>query len=142
MARPKREMRAIVEESTTPPDQLKEAQSLARVIKAEGNNLYTCSLPNQRTILVELATRFRNTVWIRRGGFVLVHLTPPEERKGKVEGEIVNVVGIEKEWRKQSYWRVNSALSPKEFARFTYEDDEDEDSTVGKMPASDSEDEN
>ncbi|KAI0847564.1 nucleic acid-binding protein [Daldinia vernicosa] len=135
MARPRRELRAAVEESTTPPDQLTKAQSLARVIKAEGNHLYTCSLPNQRTILVELAARFRNTIWIRRGGFVLVQLTPPEERKGKVEGEIVNVVGIEKEWRKQSYW-------PKEFARFTYEDDEDEDSTVGKMPPSDSEDEN
>ncbi|KAI0109915.1 nucleic acid-binding protein [Daldinia grandis] len=134
MARPKREVRAVVEESTTPPDQLTEAQSLARVVKAEGNHLYTCSLPDGRIILVELATRFRNTVWIRRGGFVLVHLAPPEEQRGKVEGEIVNVVGIEKEWRKQSYW-------PKEFARFTYKDD-DEDSTVGKMPPSDSEDEN
>ncbi|OTA93812.1 hypothetical protein M434DRAFT_30655 [Hypoxylon sp. CO27-5] len=131
MGRPKRDIRAAAEESTTPPEQLTDTQSLAKVIKAEGNSLYTCSLPNQRTVLVELATRFRNTIWIKRGGYVLVELTPPKEQKGKVEGEIVNVVRDEKEWRKQNYW-------PKEFPRSTYEDDEDEDSTVGKMPPSDS----
>ncbi|KAI1416775.1 nucleic acid-binding protein [Hypoxylon sp. FL1857] len=134
MGRPKRDIRAAAEESTTPPEQLTDAQSLAKVIKAGGNSLYTCSLPNQRTVLVELATRFRNTIWIKRGGYVLVELTPPKEQKGKVEGEIVNVVRDEKEWRKQSYW-------PKEFPRPTYEDDDDEDSTVGRMPPSDSEDE-
>ncbi|KAI1102767.1 nucleic acid-binding protein [Jackrogersella minutella] len=130
MGRPKRDIRAAAEESTTPPDQLTEVQSLAKVIKAEGNNLYACSLPNRRTVLVELATRFRNTIWIKRGGYVLVELTSPKEQKGKVDGEIVNVVHDEKEWRKQRYW-------PKEFPRSTYED-EDEESTVGRMPPSDS----
>ncbi|KAI1142463.1 nucleic acid-binding protein [Hypoxylon sp. FL0543] len=134
MGRPKRDIRAAAEESTTPPDQLTDTQSLAKVIKAEGNSLYTCSLPNQRTVLVELAPRFRSTIWIKRGGYVLVELTPPKELKGKVEGEIVNVVRDEKEWRKQSYW-------PKEFPRSIFEDDEDEESTVGRMPPSDSEDE-
>ncbi|KAI1401351.1 nucleic acid-binding protein [Hypoxylon fuscum] len=132
MGRPKRDIRAAAEESTTPPDQLTTLQSVAKVIKAEGNNLYSCHLPSQRTVLVELAARFRNTIWIKRGGYVLVDLTPAQDQKGKVEGEIVNVVRDEKEWRKQSYW-------PKEFPRVTYED-EDEDSTVGKMPPSDSED--
>ncbi|KAI1306808.1 hypothetical protein F5Y03DRAFT_128442 [Xylaria venustula] len=134
MARPKRDVRAAAEESTTPPDSLTASQSVARVIKAEGNSLYSCSLPSQRTVLVELAVRFRNTIWIKRGGYVLVDLTPPNETKGKVEGEIVNVVREEKEWRKQSYW-------PKEFAKATYDDEEDEESTVGRMPPSDSEDE-
>ncbi|KAI0971320.1 hypothetical protein F4678DRAFT_461269 [Xylaria arbuscula] len=132
MARPKRDVRAAAEESTTPPDGLTASQSVARVIKAEGNSLYTCSLPNQKTVLVELAVRFRNTIWIKRGGYVLVDLTPSDETKGRVEGEIVNVVREEKEWRKQSYW-------PKEFAKATYDDEEDEESTVGKMPPSDSE---
>ncbi|XXG98369.1 D-amino acid oxidase [Hypoxylon texense] len=134
MARPKRDIRAAAEESTTPPDQLTASQSVAKVVKAEGNSLYACCLPDQRTVLVELATRFRNTIWIKRGGYVLLDLTPPEDQKGKVEGEIVNVVRDEKEWRKQSYW-------PKEFPRSTFGDDEDEDSTVGRMPPSDSEDE-
>ncbi|KAI0525972.1 hypothetical protein F5B22DRAFT_262086 [Xylaria bambusicola] len=133
MARPKRNLHAAAEESTTPPDALTPTQSVARVIKAEGNSLYSCLLPNQQIVLVELAARFRNTIWIKRGGYVLVDLTPPEEKRGKVEGEIANVVREEKEWRKQSYW-------PKEFAKATFDDDdEDEESNVGKMPPSDSE---
>ncbi|KAI8629467.1 hypothetical protein F5Y19DRAFT_475451 [Xylariaceae sp. FL1651] len=132
MGRPKRDIRAAAEESTTPPQQLTQSQHVARVIKAEGNSLYSCSLPNQQTVLVELAARFRNTIWIKRGGYVLVDLAPFEEQTGKVEGEIVNVVREEKEWRKQSYW-------PKEFAKATFGDEENEESTVGKMPPSDSE---
>ncbi|KAI1630904.1 hypothetical protein F4809DRAFT_226471 [Biscogniauxia mediterranea] len=132
MGRPKRDVRAAAEESTTPPDQLTDTQSLARVIKAEGNSLYSCALPDQRIVLAELATRFRNTIWIKRGGYVLVDLVSPKEQNNKVEGEIVNVVREEKEWRKQSYW-------PKEFAKFTYDSEEDEESTVGRMPPSDSE---
>lgn len=106
MGRPKRDVRAAAEESTTPPDDLTPSQHVARVIKAEGNSLYSCILPNQQTVLVELAARFRNTIWIKRGGYVLVDLTPADEKTGKVEGEIVNVVREEKEWRKQSYWSV------------------------------------
>ncbi|KAI2620053.1 nucleic acid-binding protein [Hypoxylon sp. NC1633] len=133
MGRPKRDIRAAAEQSTTPPDQLTDVQSLAKVIKAEGNNLYSCSVPSRQTVLVELAPRFRNTIWIKRRGYVLVDLTPPKEQKGKVEGEIVNVVRDEKEWRKQIYW-------PKEFPQSTYQDEEEEDSTVGRMPPSDPED--
>ncbi|KAI0406082.1 hypothetical protein F4802DRAFT_116273 [Xylaria palmicola] len=134
MGRPKRNLHAAAEESTTPPDELTPSQHLARVVRAEGNSLYSCLLPSKQTVLVELAARFRNTIWIKRGGYVLVDLTPPDEKTGKVEGEIMNVVREEKEWRKQSYW-------PKEFAKETYDDDEDEDSNVGKLPPSDSEEE-
>lgn len=104
MGRPKRDIRAAAEATTTPPDQLTTSQSLAKVIKAEGNSLYSCSLPDNRTVLVELAARFRNTIWIKRGGFVLIDLTLTSDHKGKVEGEIINVVREEREWRKQSYW--------------------------------------
>ncbi|KAI1770729.1 nucleic acid-binding protein [Hypoxylon cercidicola] len=109
MGRPKRDIRAAAEESTTPPDQLTASQSVAKVVKAEGNSLYTCYLPSRQTVLVELASRFRNTIWIKRGGYVLLDLTSPQDQKGKVEGEIINVVRDEKEWRKQSYWSVDSA---------------------------------
>jgi probable RNA-binding protein EIF1AD len=62
-----------------------------------------------------------------------------KERENKLDGEIVNVVRNEKEWRKQTYW-------PKEFVqRISYVADEDdsdeEESNAGKMPPSDSEDE-
>lgn len=113
MGRPKRNIQAAAQESLTPPDELTENQSVARVGKPEGNNLYACELPNTKTIVVELAQRFRNTIWIKRRGFVVVDLTPSEERtraNAKVEGEIINVVRDEKEWRKMPYWYVGLGL--------------------------------
>lgn len=115
MGRPKRTILAAAEASTTPPDELTPDQVVARVGKPEGNNLYTCTLPNGKSCLVELAQRFRNTIWIKRGGFVLVDLTPlPSDAhsssssnnnsNNRVQGEIVNVVRDEKEWRKMRYW--------------------------------------
>ncbi|KAH7369265.1 hypothetical protein B0T11DRAFT_327360 [Plectosphaerella cucumerina] len=135
MARPKRSIVAAAQEASTPPAALEPSQSLVRVVKAEGNNLYLCQLPDQAELLVELAQRFRNTVWIKRGGYVVVQRYPENDQNGRVVGEIVNVVGDEKAWRKQPYW-------PKEFVKNSgLDDEEDEDSTVGKMPPSDSEDE-
>ncbi|KAL1872328.1 hypothetical protein VTK73DRAFT_1559 [Phialemonium thermophilum] len=133
---PKRNILAAAEQSATPPDTLTPSQSVAKVVRAEGNSLYTCELPNRRTVLLELEPRFRNTVWIKRGGYVLVDLASADERKGnsRVVGEIINVVRDERQWRKQPYW-------PKEFGKTTYGEDEDDegDSNVGKMPPSDSE---
>lgn len=129
MGRPKRNILAAAEESTTPPDELTEYQFVARVGKPEGNNLYSCVLPNTKTVIVELAQRFRNTIWIKRRGFVVVDLTPSEERSkanNKVEGEIINVVRDEKEWRKMPYWYVGLstvalALVAREWAPFSFE---------------------
>lgn len=109
MGKPKRSnVLAVAEESMTPPDELTPTQSLARVVKAEGNSLYTCALPNTKPILVELEPRFRNTMWIRRGGYVLVDMASRDERppNSRVVGEIINVVRDEKQWRKQPYWCV------------------------------------
>jgi len=112
MGKPKRNVLAAAEESLTPPDQLTDTQSLARVVKAEGNNLYTCVLPNTKPVTVELEARFRNTIWLRRGGYVLVDLGSVEERpaNSRVVGEIINVVRDEKLWRKQPYWCAGSSL--------------------------------
>ncbi|KAG5928041.1 hypothetical protein E4U53_002766 [Claviceps sorghi] len=132
MGRPKRTVLAAAEQTLTPPAALEPNQVLVRVIKPQGNNLYTCQLPNQKPLVLELAQRFRNTIWIRRGGYVLAErYDGPTD--GRAEGEIVNVVREEKLWRRQSYW-------PQEFTKSAYplSDDED-DSTVGKMPPSDSE---
>ncbi|KAK4126397.1 nucleic acid-binding protein [Parathielavia appendiculata] len=136
MGKPKRAVLAAAQESLTPPGELTDTQFVARVVKAEGNSLYTCELPNGKPILVELEPKFRNTIFIRRGGYVLVDLASAEERAktSRVMGEIINIVRDEKEWRKQPYW-------PKKFVKNTYGEDEDEDSNVGKMPPSDSEQE-
>lgn len=106
MGRPKRNVQAAAQEASTPPAALTPTQSLARVNKATGNNLYSCSIPNGREILVELPSRFRNTIWIKRGGYVLVDTKDAGVRENKIDGEIVNVVGDEREWRKEAYWYV------------------------------------
>jgi probable RNA-binding protein EIF1AD len=147
MPKPRRNLQATAEETMTPPTTLTPTQSIARVQQAAGNNLYRVELPSSTNIpssdttkplLVELPARFRSTIWIKRGGFVLVDLDAMKERENKLDGEIVNVVRNEKEWRKQTYW-------PKEFVqRISYADEDDsdeEESNAGKMPPSDSEDE-
>ncbi|PHH89478.1 hypothetical protein CDD83_5973 [Cordyceps sp. RAO-2017] len=131
MGRPKRNVLAAAEESLTPPDALQPGQALVCVVRPEGNNLYTCHLPSRKPIVLELAQRFRNTIWIRRGGFVLAQRYDAASEDARPAGEIVNVVRDEKLWRKQAYW-------PKEFAKRTSDASEDEDdSHVGRMPSSD-----
>lgn len=105
MGRPKRDILAAVAESATPPDALTPTQSVARVVRAEGNSLYMCELPSKKAALVELQSRFRNTVWIKRGGYVLIDVASAgDSSNSRVVGEIINVVRDEREWRKQPYW--------------------------------------
>lgn len=104
----RRTAKAAVEEAFTPPDSLTEGQYLVRVVKPEGNNLYACELPSKKPVLLELAQRFRNTVWIRKGGFVLAQRYEGDaEAAVRAEGEIVNVVRNDKLWKKQPYWYVS-----------------------------------
>ncbi|KAJ4410830.1 hypothetical protein N0V91_001758 [Didymella pomorum] len=135
MGRPKRQVLATIEDTITPPDALPDAHFVARIVKAEGKNLYSAELPNGKSVLAELEAKFRSTVWIKRGSYVVVDTSALAERDNKLDGEIVNVVRDEKAWRKMSYW-------PKEFVKKpVYEDSDEEESTVGKMPPSDSDNE-
>ena len=104
MGRPKRNVFAAAEETSTPPSSLTATQSIARVMKAEGNSLYLCSLSNRKTVLVELPSRFRNTIWMKRGGYVLIDTKEADVRQNKIDGEIMNVVRDEHLWRKEAYW--------------------------------------
>lgn len=57
------------------------------------------------------------------------------DRDNKLDGEIANVVRDERQWRKESYW-------PSEFVkRPTVGASGSEESTVGKLPPSDEDDE-
>ncbi|KAK8219384.1 hypothetical protein M8818_001119 [Zalaria obscura] len=136
MPKPRRNLLATAEETLTPPQELPVSQSIARVASAAGKNLYHVELPGSKTILVELPARFRSTIWIKRGSFVVVDTTTLADRENKLGGEIVNVVRNEKDWRKMPYW-------PSSFPKVSSygEDSDDEESNVGKMPPSDSEDE-
>jgi probable RNA-binding protein EIF1AD len=135
MGPPRRKLQETVEETLTPPDALQAGQLIARIVGGVGKNLYNVQLPSSQSLLVELDAKFRSTIWLKRGGYVVVDTTTLADRENKIDGEIVNIVRDEKRWRKAPYW-------PKEFVQKTAPVDSDEDeSTAGKMPPSDSEDE-
>jgi probable RNA-binding protein EIF1AD len=136
MGPPRRKFQETVEATLTPPDTLASSQSIARVVKAEGNNLYSVELPSAEKLLVELPARFRSTIWLKRGGFVVVDTKALADRDNMLDGEIVNVVRDERQWRKENYW-------PKEFVKrlTTMGTDSQEESAVGKMPSSDEDEE-
>ncbi|EHK50307.1 hypothetical protein TRIATDRAFT_297154 [Trichoderma atroviride IMI 206040] len=104
MGKPKRNVLAAAQEALSPPAELEPTQLIVRVVKPEGNNLYACEMPNTKPVVLELAQRFRNTIWIKRGGYVLAESYPAGTQDSRAIGEIINVVRDEKLWRKQAYW--------------------------------------
>ena len=56
------------------------------------------------TLLVEMPRRFRSTIWVKRGSYVVVDVAALAGRENKLGGEIVNVVREEKRWRRMPYW--------------------------------------
>lgn len=112
MGRPKRDVHKTIEDTITPPDALPPSHLIARIVKAEGKNLYNAELPGGKSVLAELEAKFRSTVWIKRGSFVVVDTSALADRDNKLDGEIVNVVRDEKAWRKMSYWYVLTICSP------------------------------
>lgn len=65
----------------------------------------------------------------------LKHLKEEDgERDNKIAGDIVNVVGDEKAWRKATWW-------PKEYAKNKREEEHDGQRRVGELPPSEDEDE-
>ncbi|KAL8965028.1 MAG: hypothetical protein Q9197_006705 [Variospora fuerteventurae] len=136
MPRPKRHLLATAQETLFPPASLPENHLIAKVRKAEGKNLYAVELPSssptEKTLLVELPSRFRSQIWLKRGGYVVVDTGAFAGRENKLDGEIVNVVRDEREWRKREYW-------PAEFVKkSSYLDESDEEgSRVGQLPPSD-----
>lgn len=130
MPKPHRNAAAVAEETLTPPDNLTQTQSIARLKQAAGNNLYHVELPSGKDFLAELHQKFRSTIWLKRGMFVLVDAAALAERDNKLGGEIVNVVGDEKAWKKMAYW-------PAEFSkrRVVYGDESEDEGP--QMPPSD-----
>ncbi|PYH83886.1 nucleic acid-binding protein [Aspergillus uvarum CBS 121591] len=136
MGPPRRKVLATAEETMVPPDELAQGHLITRVIKATGNNIYLVETPSKESALVELPSRFRSTIWIKRGSYVVIDTNALEGRDNKLKGEIINIVRDEKAWRKAPFW-------PKEFTKqvVAASDDEEseEESNVGKLPPSDDE---
>ncbi|KAF8316852.1 nucleic acid-binding protein [Clavulina sp. PMI_390] len=84
-----------------------EGQILCIVRSPAGANSFECSDGvSSESILAELPARFRKTLWIRRGSFVIVETLESNENSGKPRGEIVVVLQPNqiKELKKGGQW--------------------------------------
>lgn len=66
-----------------------ENQTLVKVLGPRGNHLYEVIAADGTTFLASMPSKFRNTVWIKNGSFVVIE---PIEEGNKVKGEIVKIL--------------------------------------------------
>ena len=98
------------EQLVSAPESLLPTQRIARVVSNAGQHLYSVEVldgdSTPTTHLVELPTRFRSTIWIKRGGLVVIDLPDIKERKNKIEGDIAYVVlkPTDKDWTQKPFW--------------------------------------
>eukprot|EP00052_Salpingoeca_macrocollata_P033854 m.9790 g.9790 ORF g.9790 m.9790 type:complete len:235 (+) comp5646_c0_seq1:125-829(+) len=64
-------------------------QSVVRIGAPRGNNLHEGQWPDGTWHLLSMPTKFRKSVWIKRGDYVIVD---PIEEGDKVRGEIVHIL--------------------------------------------------
>jgi probable RNA-binding protein EIF1AD len=107
----------LFESIGTPPDKLEPNHVIACIVKARGNSLYDVRLaPTQykqllstelndekeSAIVVSMPPKFRNTIFVKRGGYILVALF--DDTQATVKGEIANIVVNKKDWQRFPYW--------------------------------------
>ncbi|XP_030762834.1 probable RNA-binding protein EIF1AD [Sitophilus oryzae] len=69
-----------------------EHQRIVKVLASRGNNLHEVEDSDGSRFLVTMPTKFRRTIWIIRGGYILIE--PIQEGK-KVKGKIVRILNNE-----------------------------------------------
>ncbi|KAI9586265.1 probable RNA-binding protein EIF1AD [Glossina fuscipes] len=83
----------------------KDGQQIVRIIASRGNNLHEVETADTETenFLVTMPTKFRKSVWVKRGDFILVE---PIEEGDKVKAEICKILTAEhiKEYIKAGIW--------------------------------------
>ncbi|KAA8904576.1 hypothetical protein TRICI_005446 [Trichomonascus ciferrii] len=103
-----------------PPEELNKDQVIGAIAKPLGNSLYDLEVPESqwgrvieifpdlkdktdRTIVISMPPKFRNTVFVKRGGQVVVDLYT-DEPSTRAYGDLSNVVTNKKEWQRYPYW--------------------------------------
>ena len=87
--------------------ELTETQVIARIEESRGKGAFTViTAGTTESRLVHLPPRFRNTVWIRRGSFVVVEWGADDEVDSCDDGVIVHVLTREhiKDLKKSGGW--------------------------------------
>ena len=91
----------------------KESETIVRIVGGKGNNLHMVEDTARNQFLVSMPRKFRRSVWVKRGDFVVVQ---PIEEGDKVKAEIVRVL-----YKEQIKYIKEEGKWPKGFAG---EDDE------------------
>ncbi|CAF1445425.1 unnamed protein product [Adineta steineri] len=107
-----------------------EKNYIVKVIAPRGNNLHEVITPSGSTFLVTMPTKFRRTIFIKRGDYVLVENI---DEGDKVKAEIIQILLKDniKYIRAQNCW-------PKEFEVIQDEENKDNGSYEDMMPPSQS----
>lgn len=79
-------MRSVLAEE---PELPKENQEIVRIRASMGNNLHEVETERGEIYLVSMPTRFRKSVWVKRGDYILVE---PITEGDKVRAEMVRPV--------------------------------------------------
>jgi len=110
-----------------------EKHYIVKIIAPRGNNLHEVITPSGSTFLVTMPTKFRRTIFIKRGDYLLVE---DIEEGDKVKAEIVQILFKDniKYIRSRNCW-------PKEFEDVQEEENNDERSVDDMMPPSESSEE-
>lgn len=86
-------------------------------------------------LVVEMPPKFRNTVFVKRGGFCVITVyqeiadleTTPELSSYKVHGDISNIIRNVREWQKYPYWPAEYKRQTKGWDISSDEESEEED---------------
>jgi len=80
-------------------------QTIVRVLGARGNNLHEVEWPDGTRALASMPTKFRMTVWIKRGDHIIIE---PIDEGDKVQAEIAHVLLPPqiRHLKKKSLWPV------------------------------------
>ncbi|VDM36943.1 unnamed protein product [Toxocara canis] len=90
---------------------------IAQILGTRGNNLHEVEDASGEKYLVSMPTKFRKSVWVKRGQFVFIR---PIEEGDKVKAEITNVLDDENVLyiREQKLWPLRSVQIYAELAEF------------------------
>lgn len=92
-------VKEVLGEHVVPSDQ----QQIVRVLRTPGNNLHEVETPQGQRFLVSMPSKYRKSIWIKRGDFLLVD---PIEEGAKVKAEISFVLCKDhvRALQKEGFW--------------------------------------
>ncbi|PFX17448.1 probable RNA-binding protein EIF1AD [Stylophora pistillata] len=97
-------------------------QQIVKILGGRGNNLHEVETSDGKKFLVSMPSKFRKSVWIKRGDFVIVD---PIEEGNKVCAEMVHIL-----YGKQIKYLKNEGLWPLAFADKASTDEKADDKQI------------